>query len=161
VMEGLSPCLVPLVRLTILQLRFVHPQGTNSLDRVSAQFCSMRASCASIFSTVFIFSSVSADVAGFVYVGVVVVDQRLLVWSLARFGWLRDVLRICKDFLRLSARCRPFLEREKSAEKSKQLGTSTVEDWRSSDAGIRGALVFCCSVTRMGSDAGYWEESGR
>jgi hypothetical protein len=33
----------------------------------------MRASCVSIFSTVFIFSSVSADVAGFVYVGVVVV----------------------------------------------------------------------------------------
>lgn len=45
----------------------------NGPDRVCAQFSSMRASCASIFSTVFIFSSVSADVVGLVYVGVVVV----------------------------------------------------------------------------------------
>jgi hypothetical protein len=45
----------------------------NGPDRVFAQFCSMRASCASTFSTVFMSSSVSVDIVGFVYVGAVVV----------------------------------------------------------------------------------------
>jgi hypothetical protein len=45
----------------------------NGPDRVFAQFCSMRASCASTFSTVFMSSSVSVDMVGFVYVGAVVV----------------------------------------------------------------------------------------
>jgi hypothetical protein len=48
-------------------IAFRTPSG-NGPDQVSAQFCSMRASCVSIFSTVFMFSSVSANVAGFVYV---------------------------------------------------------------------------------------------
>ena len=45
----------------------------NGPDRVCAQFCSMRASCALIFSTVFISFSVSVDVAEYICVGVVVV----------------------------------------------------------------------------------------
>ena len=62
----------------------------NGLDQVCAQFCSMRASCTSIFSTVFMFSSVSADMAGFVYVGVDVVAATAAglvsgpVWMAAR-----------------------------------------------------------------------------
>jgi hypothetical protein len=45
----------------------------NSPDRVCAQFYSMRASCALTFSTVFMSSSVSVDMVGFVYMGAVVV----------------------------------------------------------------------------------------
>ena len=45
----------------------------NRPDRVFAQFSSIRASCVSIFSIVFMFSSVSADMSRFVYMGVVVV----------------------------------------------------------------------------------------
>jgi hypothetical protein len=45
----------------------------NGPDRVFAQFRSMQASCASTFSTVFMSSSVSVDLVGFVYVGAVVV----------------------------------------------------------------------------------------
>ena len=68
-MEGLPPCLVPLVRLTILQLHFVRAQGT-----VRIEFAPNLAPCKRVVPTVFISASVSADdVAGFVYVGVVVV----------------------------------------------------------------------------------------
>jgi hypothetical protein len=45
----------------------------NGPDRVCTQFCSMCASCVSIFSTVFISFSVSVNVAEYICVGVVVV----------------------------------------------------------------------------------------
>ena len=48
----------------------VHARSGNGLDRVCAQFNSIRASCMSIFSTVFMFSSVSANTAEFVCAGV-------------------------------------------------------------------------------------------
>jgi hypothetical protein len=50
-----------------------HARSGNGPDRVFAQFCSMRASCGSTFSTVFMLFSISVDMVGFVYVGAVVV----------------------------------------------------------------------------------------
>ena len=85
-------------------------------------------------------------------------QQRLLVWSLARFGWLRDVFCVCEGFSQLSARCCPFFERKKSTEKkSKLLGMGTVRDWHGSGTGVQGVLVFWCSGTWKGSDADYWK----
>ena len=45
----------------------------NGPDQVFTQFSSIRVSCMLIFSTVFMFSSISADMSRFVYMGVVVV----------------------------------------------------------------------------------------
>jgi hypothetical protein len=41
--------------------------------------------------------------------------------------------------------------------KSKLLGMGSVRDWHGSGTGVRGVLVFWCSGTRKGSDAGYWK----
>ena len=89
-------------------------------------------------------------------------QQQLLVWSLARFGRLRDVLHVREGSSRLSVRCRPFLEREKSTETKKvscwewvlwEIGTVLV-------LGCSGILVLWYSEgVLMGSDAGCWEES--
>ena len=58
----------------------VRARSGNGLDRVLAQCNSMRASCVSIFSTVFKSSSVSAsNAAGFVCAGVVVVEMVAVV----------------------------------------------------------------------------------
>ena len=51
----------------------IHTCLGNGLDQVSTQICSMQASCVSIFLTVFMLFSISADVVVCVYVGVVVV----------------------------------------------------------------------------------------
>jgi hypothetical protein len=65
-------------------------------------------------------------------------QQQLLVWSLAQFGLLRDVLHVCKGFLRLSARCCPFLEHEKSTKKK-------VSCWEQVLWEIGAVLVLGCS----------------
>ena len=51
----------------------VHARSGNGLDRVCAQFNSIRVSCMSIFLAVFMFSSVGANTAEFVCAGVVLV----------------------------------------------------------------------------------------
>ena len=84
-------------------------------------------------------------------------QQQLLVWSLAWFGWLRDVLCVCERFLWLSTRCRSFLEHEKSTEEKK------VSSWEQVLWEIGMVLVLGCSGilmlwylerVLMGSDAG-------
>jgi hypothetical protein len=80
----------------------------NGPDRVLAQFCSIRASCVSIFSTVFIFSSVSANMVGFVYVGVVVVAAMAAGLVSGPVRMAERVSLCLQIFLRLSARCRPW-----------------------------------------------------
>ena len=111
----------------------------NGPDRVCAQFCSIRASCASIFSTVFIFSSVSANMVGFVYVGVIVVAAT----AARRSSRLRMFFAAFHQMLSI------FLECGKSTEK----WADSNRYRHGSGAGVRGALVLWDSGTLMGSDA--------
>jgi hypothetical protein len=83
----------------------------------------MRASCVLIFSTVFIFSSVSADVVGFVYVEVVVVAAMAagLVSGPVQMAERRSshLRRFFVAFRQMSS---IFGAREINRKKSKQLG---------------------------------------
>jgi hypothetical protein len=132
VTEGLSLCFVPLVRLAISQLCFVHAQGM-----VRIKFAPNFAPCERVerqfFSTVFRYgglcilgSSCSCSNG----------CETFFAFANIFRGFLPDVVHC-------------FLECRKSMEK----WADSNRYQRGSGAGVRGALVLWCSGTRMGSGA--------